>query len=112
MSRLDETTNLVPLNVKIEFRHRPWRRVRRAVQHGIKVGKVSRILFDANDPRIVYAVTQVKADTPIRDDTYATIDSQGLTGVAYISAQGRVACLTLAAARSSTIPVISASPRQ
>ncbi|MCB1449954.1 MAG: MCE family protein [Nitratireductor sp.] len=111
VSRLDETTNLVPLNVKIEGSVTGLGDGSDVLFNGIKVGKVSRVLFDANDPRIVYAVTQVKADTPIRDDTYATIGSQGLTGVAYISLKGgSPASPLLLQKESSTIPVISAQP--
>ena len=111
VSRLDETTNLVPLNVEIEGSVTGLGDGSDVLFNGIKVGKVSRVLFDANDPRIVYAVTQVKADTPIRDDTYATIGSQGLTGVAYISLKGgSPASPLLLQKESSTIPVISAQP--
>ncbi|MEZ5872199.1 MAG: MlaD family protein [Nitratireductor sp.] len=111
VSRLDETTNLVPLNVKIEGSVTGLGDGSDVLFNGIKVGKVSRVLFDANDPRIVYAVTQVKADTPIRNDTYATIGSQGLTGIAYISLKGgSPASPLLLQTDGSKIPVISAQP--
>ncbi|MEZ5791179.1 MAG: MlaD family protein [Nitratireductor sp.] len=111
VSRLDETTNLVPLNVKIEGSVTGLGDGSDVLFNGIKVGKVSRVLFDANDPRIVYAITQVKADTPIRDDTYATIGSQGLTGIAYISLKGgSPASPLLLESDDDAIPVISAQP--
>ena len=56
--------------------------------NGIKVGKVDRVAFDPQDPRIVYAVTSVKSETPVRADTTASVGSQGLTGISYISLQG------------------------
>ncbi|MFZ1813083.1 MAG: MlaD family protein [Rhizobiaceae bacterium] len=88
VARIDESTNLVPLNVRIQGSVTGLGEGSDVLFNGIKVGKVSRVLFDADDPRIVYAITQVKADTPVREDTYATIGAQGLTGVAYISLKG------------------------
>lgn len=56
--------------------------------NGIKVGQVNRVVFNPDDPREVFALAQINDDTPVRADTTATIGSQGLTGVAYISLKG------------------------
>lgn len=56
--------------------------------NGIKVGQVERIEFNPEDPREVFARARINEDTPVRKDTQATIASQGLTGVAYISLKG------------------------
>jgi phospholipid/cholesterol/gamma-HCH transport system substrate-binding protein len=52
--------------------------------NGIKVGEVSDIQLDAQDPNKVIAKTQVRSDTPVRVDTEASLEPQGITGVNYI----------------------------
>jgi len=49
--------------------------------NGIKVGEVTDIQLDAQDPNKVIAKIQVRADTPIRQ---ASLEPQGITGVNYI----------------------------
>jgi len=52
--------------------------------NGIKVGEVSDITLDKQDPNLVIAKARVAADTPIRQDSYATLEPQGITGVNYV----------------------------
>jgi len=52
--------------------------------NGIKVGEVSDIKLDASDPNIVHATAKVRSDTPVRVDSQATLERQGITGVNYI----------------------------
>jgi phospholipid/cholesterol/gamma-HCH transport system substrate-binding protein len=52
--------------------------------NGIKVGDVSRIYLDPADSRLVIARVRVTTDVPIRQDSYATLEPQGITGVNYI----------------------------
>jgi phospholipid/cholesterol/gamma-HCH transport system substrate-binding protein len=52
--------------------------------NGIKVGEVSDIKLDASDPNIVHATAKVRSDTPVRVDSQATLEPQGITGVNYI----------------------------
>jgi phospholipid/cholesterol/gamma-HCH transport system substrate-binding protein len=52
--------------------------------NGIKVGDVSKISLDPRDPRFVVARAKVTSDVPIRQDSYATLEPQGITGVNYI----------------------------
>ena len=52
--------------------------------NGIKVGEVSDIELDAQDPNKVIATAQVRSDTPVRVDTEASLEPQGITGVNYI----------------------------
>jgi len=52
--------------------------------NGIKVGEVSKIGLDKDDPRKVVAVVRVTSDVPIRTDSYATLEPLGITGVTYI----------------------------
>ena len=52
--------------------------------NGIKVGEVNDIQLDAQDPNKVIAKIQVRADTPVRQDSDASLEPQGITGVNYI----------------------------
>ena len=52
--------------------------------NGIKVGEVSDIKLDASDPNIVHASARVRSDTPVRVDSAASLEPQGITGVNYI----------------------------
>ena len=52
--------------------------------NGIKVGEVTRISLDTVDPTQVIARAKVTSDVPIRVDSYATLEPQGITGVNYV----------------------------
>jgi phospholipid/cholesterol/gamma-HCH transport system substrate-binding protein len=52
--------------------------------NGIKVGEVTKISLDPKDPSLVIARGQVTSDVPIRSDSYATLEPQGITGVNYV----------------------------
>lgn len=52
--------------------------------NGIKVGTVTKIALDKNDPTKVVARASVTADVPIRIDSYASLEPEGITGVSYI----------------------------
>ena len=52
--------------------------------NGIKVGEVSDIKLDASDPNIVHATAKMRSDTPVRVDSQASLEPQGITGVNYI----------------------------
>jgi ABC-type transport system involved in resistance to organic solvents, periplasmic component len=52
--------------------------------NGIKVGEVTKIALDRTNPSRVIARVRVTSDVPIREDSYATLEPQGITGVNYI----------------------------
>ena len=56
--------------------------------YGVDVGRVRRITLDANDQRRVRLLLQIEEDTPVREDTVASLETQGLTGLAYINLTG------------------------
>jgi phospholipid/cholesterol/gamma-HCH transport system substrate-binding protein len=56
--------------------------------NGIRVGEVVDISLLPEDPRRVVSVIEVDASTPIRTDTRARLEYQGLTGVAQIALVG------------------------
>lgn len=52
--------------------------------NGIKVGDVKRIFLDPKNSTIVIAQSQVTTDVPVRSDSVASLEPQGITGVNYI----------------------------
>jgi phospholipid/cholesterol/gamma-HCH transport system substrate-binding protein len=53
--------------------------------NGIKVGEVTEIELDKVDPNRVVARVRVGSDTPVREDSIATLEPQGfITGVSFI----------------------------
>jgi len=56
--------------------------------NGIKVGEVTNIDLDPDNPDNVMVRVRVRKDTPVKNDSVASLDSQGLTGVANILISG------------------------
>lgn len=52
--------------------------------NGIKVGEISKIALDPRDPTMVDANIKVTSDVPIRQDSIAMLEPQGITGVNYV----------------------------
>ncbi len=52
--------------------------------NGIKVGEVTRLSLDRQDPNRVIARVRVDAQTPVRTDSVAQLDFLGITGVTFI----------------------------
>ena len=52
--------------------------------NGIEVGRVTDLEFDPNDPQRVIVTMQVQPKLKIREDSVASIESQGLTGGSYV----------------------------
>lgn len=52
--------------------------------NGIKVGSVGKITLDRDDPSRVKVEIDVATGTPVREDTVAKLESQGITGIAYV----------------------------
>lgn len=79
--------------------------------NGIDVGRVTDLHFDPNDPQMVIAMLQVKPDLHIRQDSEASIESQGLTGGSYVEISGGTKkSKELVAAYRGQIPVIKSKP--
>ena len=51
---------------------------------GLNVGKVVSIDFDAQVPGQILVSVSIEKGTPITRSTYATLDFQGVTGLAYV----------------------------
>ncbi len=52
--------------------------------NGIKVGEVTKLSLNAQDPNRVLARIRTSADAPVRADSTASLEPQGITGVSYI----------------------------
>ncbi len=77
--------------------------------NGLRVGEVKDIQLFPDDPRSIYAVVDVTNSTPIRNDTRARIESQGLAGVVAIQLLGgSVDAPALQAREGQALPTIIA----
>lgn len=70
--------------------------------NGLRVGEVTEITLIPNDPSRVAAVVEVDRATPVKLDTKARLEYQGLTGVAGVQLTGGTA---------EAAPLTSADPR-
>ena len=56
--------------------------------NGIEIGRVEDLDFDPDDPKLVVVIMQVRASLTIHSDAVASLETQGLTGVAYVEITG------------------------
>lgn len=56
--------------------------------NGIKVGEITKIDLDPDNPDQVLVRARVRKDTPVKTDSVASMDIQGLTGVAAVLISG------------------------
>jgi phospholipid/cholesterol/gamma-HCH transport system substrate-binding protein len=56
--------------------------------NGIRIGEVTKVLVDPEDPHRVLALIEVDVRAPIRTDTAVGLEFQGLTGIASIALTG------------------------
>jgi phospholipid/cholesterol/gamma-HCH transport system substrate-binding protein len=81
--------------------------------NGIKVGSVDRIVIDRVDPAKVKVTLSLDADTPVRQNSFAQLELQGITGVSYVQISGGTADSPIipgSGSRSGEHPVIPARP--
>lgn len=81
--------------------------------NGVKVGDVTRIFIDINNPNVALAETRIDRQTPITQSTRADIGIAGLTGQANIELRGGNAAepnLLLEAEQQGKIAEITANP--
>lgn len=82
-----------------------------AVQYnGIKVGDVSTLRLDPQDPRRVLARIRLSADTPVKEDTQAKLTLAGVTGNSFIQLSGGTPQSPSLKGKDGQLPVIVASP--
>ncbi|MBV8977187.1 MAG: MCE family protein [Alphaproteobacteria bacterium] len=78
--------------------------------NGIDVGRVTDLSFDPNDPQRVIAKLQLRPNLHIREDSVASIESEGLTGGSYVEISGGTKKSPELSAPAGQIPVIKSSP--
>lgn len=88
MSRVDTGGETARLNIVIEGSVTGLANGSAVKFNGIDVGQVTRLSFDAGNPRVVIAEASVRRDLPITQGTSAVVSFTGLTGVAHIGLEG------------------------
>jgi phospholipid/cholesterol/gamma-HCH transport system substrate-binding protein len=79
--------------------------------NGIEVGRITDLMFDPNDPQAVIVTLQVQPNLNIREDSVASIDSQGLTGGSFVEITGGTSKSPLLVAREGQrYPLIRTKP--
>jgi phospholipid/cholesterol/gamma-HCH transport system substrate-binding protein len=76
--------------------------------NGIRVGEVAQLGLDPRDPRKVVALVKLDGAVPVRADTKAGLQFQGLTGLAEVSLTGGAADAAPVAAEGGNPPTIYA----
>ncbi len=78
---------------------------------GVNVGRVREITLAPDNPERVRLLLEVAEQTPVRTDTVATLEMQGLTGLGYINLTGGSQdAPPLTATKSEQYPVIPGRP--
>jgi phospholipid/cholesterol/gamma-HCH transport system substrate-binding protein len=77
---------------------------------GMRVGEVTRLTLDPNDPRKVEALIALDRAVPVRADTKVSLEFQGLTGLAEISLTGGAPDAAPVVAEAGMPPTIYADP--
>ncbi len=77
---------------------------------GMRAGEVTKLALDVRDPRKVEALIALDRAVPIRADTRATLEFQGLTGLSEVSLTGGSPDAALVVADAGGPPTIYADP--
>ncbi len=80
--------------------------------NGIRVGEVAALKLDRNDPRKVSVTVSIATGVPIRSDTRASLEYQGLTGIASVAMSGGRADAPPLVAQTGALPRILAEGGQ
>lgn len=79
--------------------------------NGVTVGKVRDIHLDPANPERVRLIFAIEHGTPIKQDTFAVLKTQGLTGIAYVELTGGTAAAPmLIASAVDGMPEIRTKP--
>jgi phospholipid/cholesterol/gamma-HCH transport system substrate-binding protein len=74
--------------------------------NGVSVGRVVSIRIWENDPSQAYVSVEIDATTPVAVDTVARLESQGVTGVAFIALSGGAPGAALLTPAADGVPII------
>ena len=79
--------------------------------NGIEVGRITDLQFDPSDPQRVIVTMQVQPNLNIREDSVASIESQGFAGAPFVEITGGTAASpVLTAHDDERYPVIKTKP--
>jgi phospholipid/cholesterol/gamma-HCH transport system substrate-binding protein len=79
--------------------------------NGVDVGTVLSIELDRENPQFVRVRIEINAATPVRQDTTATLSSQGVTGVSFVALEGGSPTADrLVAVPPAEVPLILSKP--
>lgn len=76
--------------------------------NGVRVGEVTELSLNADEPSVVDAEVAIDRSTPVRKDTFVTIDFQGLAGAPAIALVGGTASSPLLSSGSASERVLNA----
>ena len=78
---------------------------------GVDVGRVRRIMLAPGNVEQVRVVLDIERGTPVKTDTVATLQTQGLTGIGFVELRGGLKdSPPLQAAAGQEVPVIASGP--
>lgn len=81
--------------------------------NGLRVGEVTQIAFHPGDPRQIDAVIKIDQSTPLRVDTRARVEAQGIAGVVAVQLLGGAPdAAVLMAQPGQALPTITAEPTE
>lgn len=79
--------------------------------NGVTVGNINSISLNVHNPNQVRLLLDIEEGTPIKEDTRATLMSQGLTGLSYVNLTGgSVTASLLKSGKDEAYPVIKSEP--
>jgi phospholipid/cholesterol/gamma-HCH transport system substrate-binding protein len=78
--------------------------------NGIRVGAITNLRLDPQDPKRLTALIAVDPTTPVRTDTQVDVTYQGLTGAPAISLKGGDASAPALTGQNQQPPVLTAGP--
>ena len=87
-ARYGDTANRVPIVISIPGSAAGLTRGSPILFNGIRVGDVTRVSLDTQNPQLAFAEAEVDRQTPIKPSTKAALTVQGLTGQAYVELTG------------------------
>ena len=76
--------------------------------NGIRVGEVTELSLDPQDPKQALATMSIEANTPVRADTQVALDTQGLTGIAVLALRGGAPTAGPLETKLGDVPVLTA----
>ena len=79
--------------------------------HGVDVGRVKESILNPDNPEQVRIALDIVRGTPIKEDTFAVLETQGLTGITTVNLTGGTRAAPLLKAKpGETFPVIKSQP--